>query len=176
MPELANSSTYVRELHAITAVVQKWLHYLLAKQFIIQTDQKRVKELMNQIVPTPDQHYYLSILLGYDYVIVYKQGKTNSVADSRRDSLSTSCLCILTIPSFDFLTILSNETQVLLDLQEITKSLWKEPQVDQIFQLSMESYIMKNKPILGENSTLKKYLHWISCHSNRWSHMCLQNF
>lgn len=117
---------------------------------------------MNQIVPTPDQHYYLSILLRYDYVIVYKQGKTNSMADSRRDSPSTSCLCILTIPSFDFLTILSNETQVLLDLQEITKSLWKEPQVDQIFQLSMESYIMKNKPILGENSTLKKYLHWIS--------------
>lgn len=53
-PKLINSSTYVRELHAITLEVQKWRHYLIGKQFIIQTDQKSLKELMNQVVQTPD--------------------------------------------------------------------------------------------------------------------------
>lgn len=36
--KLLHSSTYVRKLHAITAAVQKWQHYLLVKQFITKTD------------------------------------------------------------------------------------------------------------------------------------------
>lgn len=55
-PKLFNSSTYVCELHAVTFVVQKWLHYLLGKHFVIDTDQKSLKELMNQIVQTLYQH------------------------------------------------------------------------------------------------------------------------
>ncbi|XP_043725704.1 uncharacterized protein LOC122672270 [Telopea speciosissima] len=35
---LQNASTYVRELYAITQVVQKWRQYLLGRKFIIQTD------------------------------------------------------------------------------------------------------------------------------------------
>lgn len=35
-----HSSTYVRELHAITTTVQERRHYLLGYQFIIETDQE----------------------------------------------------------------------------------------------------------------------------------------
>jgi len=37
-PKLHNSSTYVRELCAITSTIQKWRQYLLGCLFIIQTD------------------------------------------------------------------------------------------------------------------------------------------
>lgn len=60
---------------------------------------------MNQVVQTPEQQYYLSKLLRYDYIISYKPGNTNKVADtlSRRDSSSKSQILILCVPIYDFL-------------------------------------------------------------------------
>jgi len=58
-PKLRNSSTYVRELCAITSAIQKWHQYLLGHHFIIQTDQRSIKELMHQTVLTPEQQKYL---------------------------------------------------------------------------------------------------------------------
>jgi len=45
-PKLLLVSTYVRELHAITAAVKKWRTYSLGRKFIIHTDQRSLKELM----------------------------------------------------------------------------------------------------------------------------------
>lgn len=79
-------------------------HYLLERHFIIETNQKNLKELMNQVVQTPDQHYYLSKLLGYDYEIKYKPGKDNKVSNalSRLHFSPDSVLLILSVVSFDF--------------------------------------------------------------------------
>ncbi|KAF7806156.1 Ty3/gypsy retrotransposon protein [Senna tora] len=84
---MTKASTYVRELYAITQAVMKWRHYLLGKKFLIKTDHKSLKELMHQVIQTPDQQFYLSKLLGFEYEIVYRTGKTNMVADalSRKD-------------------------------------------------------------------------------------------
>lgn len=60
----SNSSTYVRELHAIPSVVQKWHQYLLGRKFLIEIDQKSIKELMTQVIQNPKQHHYLTKLLG----------------------------------------------------------------------------------------------------------------
>ena len=51
-PRLLQASTYVRELAAITAAVKKWRQYLLGHSFIILTDHRSLKELMNQAVQT----------------------------------------------------------------------------------------------------------------------------
>lgn len=40
-PRLIRSSTYVRELHAITTAVKKWRQYLLGHPFNIHTDHKK---------------------------------------------------------------------------------------------------------------------------------------
>ena len=68
-PKLARSSAYVRELGAITNTVKKWRQYLLGHHFDILTDHRRLKELMTQAIQTPEQHRYLSRLLGFDYSI-----------------------------------------------------------------------------------------------------------
>ncbi|GKF87745.1 ty3-gypsy retrotransposon protein, partial [Tanacetum coccineum] len=52
---LQSSSTYVREMHAITVAVAKWRHYLLGRQFLIVTDHKSLKDLLTQTIQTPEQ-------------------------------------------------------------------------------------------------------------------------
>lgn len=78
MPRLlVLSSTYVRELYAITQAVMKWQHYLLGRKFVIQTDHRSLKELVRQVIQTPEQQFYLAKLLGFTYKIVYRSGSSN---------------------------------------------------------------------------------------------------
>lgn len=111
-PRLLRSSTYVRELHAITTAVKKWRQYLLGHPFIIFTDHKSLKELIAQVIQTPEQQVYLSKLLGYDFTIQYKTGKTNLVADalSRIGNTPTQCFS-LTMPHYVFLDDLKTALQ-----------------------------------------------------------------
>ncbi|KAI4357207.1 hypothetical protein L6164_001171 [Bauhinia variegata] len=109
-PRLLQASTYVCELHAITSAVKKWQTYLLGNRFTIHTDQCSLKELMSQVIQTPEQQYYLSKLLGYCYYIVYKPGTTNPVADAlSRVHEVTSHMMAITIPQFVFLDRLKYE-------------------------------------------------------------------
>ena len=66
---------------AMVEDVKKWRHYLLGHHFVILTDQKSLKEILTQVIQTLAQHNYLTMLLGYDYSIVYKAKKDNVVAD-----------------------------------------------------------------------------------------------
>ncbi|KAL0361327.1 UNVERIFIED_CONTAM: Retrovirus-related Pol polyprotein from transposon.6 [Sesamum radiatum] len=66
---MAAASTYARELYAITESVKKWRHYLLGRLFRIFTDHQSIKDLISQSVQTPDQHKWLSKLLGFTYEI-----------------------------------------------------------------------------------------------------------
>jgi hypothetical protein len=102
-PKMLSASTYVRELCAITSAVKKWRTYLLGRKFIIHTDQRSLRELMTQVIQTPEQQFYLAKLLGFSYEIVYKPGAQNRVADalSRMPEPAQSCF-ILTVPHWDF--------------------------------------------------------------------------
>lgn len=62
-PKMLSASTYVRELCAITSAVKKWHTYLLRRKFAIHTDQRSLRELMTQVIQTPEQQFYLAKLL-----------------------------------------------------------------------------------------------------------------
>ena len=91
-PRRKLASAYHRELYAIVEAVHKWRQYLLGREFIIRTDQKSLKELLFQVVQTPDQQFYIRKLMGFKFRIEYKKGANNRVADalSRRDGDDTS--------------------------------------------------------------------------------------
>ena len=74
---LKKASAYVRELYAVVEAVWKWRQYLLGSHFIIKIDHRSLKELLTQVIQTPEQQKYLTKLLGYDYTIVYKKGVDN---------------------------------------------------------------------------------------------------
>lgn len=52
------------------------------------TDHKSLRCLLDQRITTPEQQKWIVKLLGFDYEILYRPGKSNNVADalSRRDS------------------------------------------------------------------------------------------
>lgn len=66
-PKLRSASTYIKELYAITEAVQKWRQYLLGQFFIIRTDHKSIKELLQQVIQMLDQQAYIRKLLGYHF-------------------------------------------------------------------------------------------------------------
>jgi hypothetical protein len=113
-PRMAKASAYLRELHAVTSAVKRWRQYLLGHFFIIQTDHKSLKELLTQVIQTPEQQFYLTKLLGYHYEIQYKPGSTNVVADALSRSIepSDASFLALSMPQFVFLEELKQDLLV----------------------------------------------------------------
>lgn len=66
-------STYDKEMLAIVKAIRRWRPYLLGRPFIVRTDQRSLKYLMEQRITTPTQTRWLPKILGYDYVIQYKK-------------------------------------------------------------------------------------------------------
>ena len=70
------------EFLAVVVAVQKWRHYLVGKPFVIKTDQQSLKYLLDQRVGTRAQQRWITKLLGYNFLVEYKKGKENVVADA----------------------------------------------------------------------------------------------
>ena len=66
----------------MVVAVKKWRPYLLGRPFVIKTDHHSLKYLLEQRVGTPAQQKWISKLLGYAFIVEYKQGKENVVADA----------------------------------------------------------------------------------------------
>ncbi|KAD2805797.1 hypothetical protein E3N88_39174 [Mikania micrantha] len=77
-----SKSAYEREMMALVLAVQHWRQYLLGTRFLVYTDQKSLKFLLQQRVTTPDQQNWVAKLLGYDFEIHYKSGRMNRAADA----------------------------------------------------------------------------------------------
>lgn len=91
-------SAYERELLAVVFAVRKWQYYLTLQQFIIRTDQHSLKYILDHRLATPFQQKWLSKLAGFDFLIEYKKGPENTVADAL-SRVSQSQLLALSVSS-----------------------------------------------------------------------------
>lgn len=73
--------TYKKEMLVIVKAIKKWCSYLLVKPFIVHTNQKSLKYLLEQWITTPTCTMAAK-LLGYYYEIKYKWGLENQDVDS----------------------------------------------------------------------------------------------
>ncbi|KAF8112798.1 hypothetical protein N665_0061s0007 [Sinapis alba] len=87
-----NYPTYDKELYALVRALQVWQHYLWPKEFVIHTDHESLKHLKGQQKLNKRHARWVEFIETFSYVIHYKQGKENVVADalSRRYVLLSS--------------------------------------------------------------------------------------
>ena len=87
-----NYSVYDKEFYSLVHALMTWQHCLLPKEFIIYTDHESLKHLKGQQCLSRHQAKWVEFLESFTYVIKYKKGSTNVVADalSRRYVLVTS--------------------------------------------------------------------------------------
>ncbi|KAK8934297.1 hypothetical protein KSP39_PZI014692 [Platanthera zijinensis] len=81
-PRTLGLSTYEKEMLAIIHAVEMWRPYLLGQHFQVRTGHQSLKHFLEQRLASPLQQKWLTKLMGYDYEIVYKQGRENVVADA----------------------------------------------------------------------------------------------
>ncbi|KAH9686183.1 Endonuclease [Citrus sinensis] len=84
-----NYPTYDKEMYALVRALETWQHYLLPKEFVIHTDHESLKHLKGQGKLNKRHAKWVEFIEPFPYVIKYKQGKENVVADalSRRYAL-----------------------------------------------------------------------------------------
>jgi hypothetical protein len=75
-------SIYEKEMLAILHVMDLWCPYLLGQRFQIETDHQSLKYFLEQRISSPEQQKWVNKLFGYDYEIIYKNGKDNVVVDA----------------------------------------------------------------------------------------------
>ncbi|XP_071902701.1 uncharacterized protein [Coffea arabica] len=84
-----NYSTYDKELMALVRALQTWQHYLRPREFVLHTDHESLKHIKSQDKLSKRHARWITFIDSFTFVIKYKAGKTNVVADalSRRHTL-----------------------------------------------------------------------------------------
>lgn len=87
-----NYPTYDKEFYALVRALEIWQHYLWQKEFVIYTDHESLKHLRGQGKLNKRHARWMEFIKTFPYVIRYKQGKENVMADtlSRRYVLLTT--------------------------------------------------------------------------------------
>ncbi|XP_060675813.1 uncharacterized protein LOC132805069 [Ziziphus jujuba] len=106
-----------------------WPSYALWLKWL-QHDHKSLRELLTQVIQTPEQQHYLWKLLGYHFSIEYKVGTENSAADALSRRLENPCpslLAAISTQRYDFLDALRKENETCLDFHELQQQLLNGP-------------------------------------------------
>ncbi|XP_035548682.1 uncharacterized protein LOC118349198, partial [Juglans regia] len=74
--------TYDKELYALVRALETWQHYLWPREFVIHTDHESLKHLKGQGKLNKRHARWMEYIETFPYVIRYKQGKENIVADA----------------------------------------------------------------------------------------------
>lgn len=147
-------SVYEKKLLFNVHAVEKWRHYLLGRHFIIRTNHRSLKYLLEHRLHNENQFRWLSQLIEFDYEIVYKKGKENVVAHVSR------------IQGPEHLSIAPIvENGKLLD--EIKQRWARDPQLQSAIQLIEEGQpslfmwkqgllLKKGKLVVGKDVTLRQ--------------------
>ena len=156
-------SIYEKELLAVIFAVRKWRHYLLPGHFIIKTDQRSLKYLLEQRLNTPIQQQWLPKLLEFDYEIQYKQGKENLVADALSRMEGTEVLHMaLTVAECDLMKDIQASYETDTTLKTIITALKQKDHTQKHYSWCLNVLRRKGKIVVPADDTIKRtILQWL---------------
>ncbi|XP_019431364.1 PREDICTED: uncharacterized protein LOC109338552 [Lupinus angustifolius] len=144
-------------------VVQKWRHYLLNKHFIIKTDHKSLKYMLDQRLTTEFQQKWLVKLMEFDFSIEYKQGKDNVVVDalSRMEGVECQAILVHTLNSELLGRIQgtwNNDVNSDASLQRVILQLQSDPAKHKHYTWNGIELRRKGKLVVGKDGSLRQEL------------------
>lgn len=77
-----NKLAYDKATMALVLAIQHWRSYMIRRPFIISTDLKSLKFLLEQRITTTDEQNWVAKLLRYQFTINYNPGRENHAAES----------------------------------------------------------------------------------------------
>jgi hypothetical protein len=102
-PQHSKLAAYECELIGLVKAVRHWRPYLWTCSFIVRTDHYALKFLLDQRLSTIPQHAWVSKLSGYDFIVEFNPGRTNTVADAlSRCNEDQASVHLLSTPTFQF--------------------------------------------------------------------------
>lgn len=162
-PRARLKSIYEKELMAIVMAILKWKHYLQGRRFNVRTDQQSLKFLMEQREVGAEYQRWMAKLLGFDFVIHYKPGTANRVADalSRKGGPNVECLALVTAGGVD-LDWVKVEAQLKADpyIVQLKKDVEAGSDSAQGFSVHNELVLFKGRVVIPPSSPLVQELLW----------------
>ena len=104
-------SVYEGELMAIVLAVEKWRHYLLGHRFVVYTDQKALRHILEQRELISGVKKWLLKLVGFDFEIYYRAGPKNKAVDALSRIPIEVHLNVITVPSLLDTEVVEREVQ-----------------------------------------------------------------
>lgn len=70
-------SIYDKKLLSLVLAIARWSQYLSGRKFLVRTDQRAFKHLIDQILHTGTQMKWITKIMRFDFDIEYKKEKEN---------------------------------------------------------------------------------------------------
>ncbi|KAK3000522.1 hypothetical protein RJ639_020946 [Escallonia herrerae] len=124
-------TTHEKELLAVVHCLRIWRHYLLGSSFIVRTDNTAVSHFLSQSKLTSKQARWQELLAEFNFMLEYRTGSTNSVADalSRKAELDQVALMAMN-------AIVRADSRVAINIgKKIKKALTRDPVAQQLLKL-----------------------------------------
>ena len=87
-----NYPVYDKELYALVRALETWQHYLWPKEFIIHSDHEALKYLKGQANLNRRHAKWVEFIESFPYIVKYKKGKDNVVADALSRKANQPCM------------------------------------------------------------------------------------
>lgn len=161
-PKAAAQSIYEKEAMAILEALKKWRHYFLGSKLVIKTDQQSLKHMMNQRLVEGIQHKLLLKLMEYDYIIEYKAGKDNVVADALsrlpQDQLQTEICNAITVVIPKWIIDVQNSYEGDVQAHKILSMIGTNSDPDQHYSFENGILRFKGRIYVGEETSIRTNL------------------
>lgn len=147
-------SVYERELVAIVLAIQKWRHYVLGHHFIVRTDQRSLKYILEQRVIQGEFQRWVTKLMGYDFEIQYRLGIENKAADALSRISPPIELSAITYPFILDIQTVRSQVDADPQLSKVKKDLQADPDSRFPYALVKGNLLYKGRLVLPPSSSL----------------------